>query len=101
MKVHVTDIYGITAKHYINAGEDGLEHFMNLINCVLSDVNNATVDELNVVLGLILYKGHKKDKNSDRSYRTISTCPFLSKAIGLYLRDLYQHHWDACTAPTK
>ena len=40
---------------------------MNLINCVLSDVNNATVDELNVVLGLILYKGHKKDKNSDRS----------------------------------
>ena len=101
MKVHVTDIYGITAKHYINAGEDGLEHFMNLINCVLSDVNNATVDELNVVLGLILYKGHKKDKNSDRSYRTISTCPFLAKAIDLYLRDLYQHHWDACTAPTQ
>ena len=60
------------------------------MNCVISDVNNATIEELNTALGLILYKGHKKDKNSDRSYRTISTCPFIAKAIDLYLRDLYQ-----------
>ena len=32
------------------------------MNCVISDVNNATIDELNTALGLILYKGHKKDK---------------------------------------
>ena len=101
MKAHVMDIYGVTAKHYVNAGQEGLEHFMNLINCVLTDVNNASVQELNLVLGLILYKGHKKDKNSHRSYRTISTCPFIAKAIDLYLRDLYQGQWDACTAPTQ
>ena len=101
MKAHVMDIYGVTAKHYLNAGQEGLEHFMNLINCVLTDVNNASVQELNLVLGLILYKGHKKDKNSHRSYRTISTCPFIAKAIDLYLRDLYQGQWDACTAPTQ
>ena len=101
LKAHVIDIYGITAKHYINAGDEGLEHFATLLNYVISDVNNATIEELNTALGLILYKGHKKDKNSDRSYRTISTCPFIAKAIDLYLRDLYQDSWDACTAPTQ
>ena len=101
LKTHVVDIFGITAAHYINAGDEGLAHFKTLINCVLSDVNNATTEELNLVLGLILFKGHGKDKTSDRSYRTISTCPLLSKAIDLYLRDLYQESWDACTAPTQ
>ena len=101
MKTHVTDIYGITALHYSNAGHEGLQHFACLLNCIVSDVKNGTIDELNLVLGLILYKGHRKDKNSDRSYRTISTCPFIAKALDLYLRDLYQDSWDDCTAATQ
>ena len=88
MKSHVIDIYSITAKHYSNAGDKGIEHFKALLNCVISDVNNATLEELNMALGVILYKGHRKDKNSDRSYRNISTCPFTAKAVDLYLRDL-------------
>ena len=101
MKKHVIDIYSISALHYCNAGDEGLVHFASLINSAISDVNNATIEELNLALGLILYKGHRKDKNSDRSYRTISTCPFIAKAIDLYLRDLYQDSWDACTASTQ
>ena len=54
-----------------------------------------------MVLGLIFYKGHNKPKTSDRSYRTISTCPLWAKAVDLYLRDLYHHHWDQCQAPTQ
>ena len=49
--------------------------------------NNASLEELNLADGLILYKGHSKDKTSDRAYRTNSSCPFLSKAIDLYLRE--------------
>ena len=101
MKNHVIDIYSITALHYSSAGDEGLIHFATLINCAVSDVDDATLNELNLALGLILYKGHRKDKNSDRSYHTISTCPFIAKAIDLYLRDLYQDTWDACTAPTQ
>ena len=56
---------------------------------------------MNRVLGIILYKGHDKDKTSSRSYRTISTCPVVAKAIDLYLRDLYHQLWDLKQAPTQ
>ena len=101
MKKHVIDIDGITTQHYINAGWEGLLHFASQLNCIISDVNNGTIDELNIALGLILYKNHKKNKNSDRSYRTISTCPVVAKALDLYIRDLYQHQWDAMTATSQ
>ena len=64
-------------------------------------MENATIVELNVAHGIILYKGHKKEKTSERSYRTISTCPFLSKAQDLYIRDLYQDKWNDCQASTQ
>ena len=60
MKTHVIDIYGITALHYLHAGDEGLEHFVALLNMFISEVNNATLDEVNRVLGIILYKGHSK-----------------------------------------
>ena len=101
LKAHVIDIHGITALHFINAGREGIEHFAYLLNCVIADVNNGKIEDLNQALGIILYKGHHKDKNSHRSYRTISTCPVTAKALDLYLRDLYQANWDACTAPTQ
>ena len=101
MKTHVTDIHGITPLHYLYAGEEGAQHYAALLNMFITDVNNATLDDLNTVLGLILYKGHNKDKSSDRSYRTISTCPFIAKSLDLYVRDLYQDLWDDCTATTQ
>ena len=56
---------------------------------------------MNTALGLILYKGHKKEKTSERSYRTISTCPFLAKSLDLYLRDLHVEKWNKCQASTQ
>ena len=91
IKRSVKDFHGITALHYLNAGEAGLDHFNLLLNGIIKDVNNASIQELNQVYGLILYKGHNKDKSSHRAYRTISTCPFLAKCLDLYLHDLYHH----------
>ena len=88
------DFYSISALHYINAGEEGISHFQALLNAIVEDVNNATVEELNTALGLILYKGHKKEK-------TISTCPFLAKSLDLYLRDLHLEKWNKCQASTQ
>ena len=101
IKKNVKDFYSITALHYTNAGEEGLTHFHYLLNAVIEDVNNAKLKELNIAIGLILHKGHNKEKTSDRSYRTISSCPFLSKSLDLYIRDLYIEQWDACQAVTQ
>ena len=101
LKKTVSDLYTITVMHYINAGQEGLDHYMSLLNNIIEDVNNATIDELNTTYGLILYKGHNKEKTSHRSYRTISTCPILAKGLDLYLRDMYREVWDAPSAPTQ
>ena len=101
LKKDVRDIHNITALHFLNAGDEGLRHFNAIINAILTSVNNASIDDLNRVLGIILYKGHDKDKTSSRSYRTISTCPVVAKAIDLYLRDLYHQLWDLKQAPTQ
>ena len=60
------------------------QHFQDILNTIIGDVNNATAEELNVAHGLILFKGHKKEKTSDRSYRTIISCSFLSKALDYF-----------------
>ena len=101
LKKNVKDFYSVTALHYLNAGDEGLAHFQELLNAIITEVDNATIVELNVAHGIILYKGHKKEKTSERSYRTISTCPFLSKALDLYIRDLYQDQWNDCQASTQ
>ena len=101
MRPNVKDFFSITAAHYINAGIEGINHFNFLLNCIIKDVNLATVDELNVIYALFLHKGHSKPKTSDRSYRTISTCPFLSKALDMYIHELYISDWNEKQAPTQ
>ena len=101
MKKNVSDYYSVTALHYLYAGQEGLLHYHHILNALISDVNNSAIEELNVAHGNILYKGHRKDKNSDRSYRTISSCPFLAKSIDYYLRSLYHTCWDNSQATTQ
>ena len=54
----------------------------------------AGIDELNTIYACVLYKGHKKDKTSDRSYRTISTCPLVAKGLNMYVRELSIEGWN-------
>ena len=61
----VNDINSITALHFINGGLAGYKHFNLLLNGIIADINNASLIELNSVHGLILYKGHVKEKSSD------------------------------------
>ena len=62
MKKSVNDFYSITTMHYINAGEQDLVHFNFLMNCNIDDVNNASIEALNAVYALLLYKGITKLK---------------------------------------
>ena len=101
LKKEVADVYGISSLHYLHAGDEGNRQFALLLNTILLNPENATIKELNTTHGLIIYKGGQKDKTSERSYRTISTCPIVAKALDLYLRDLYQEKWDRVTAPTQ
>ena len=101
MKYSVNDYYSITPAHYLNAGEEGLDHFNRMLNIIIDDVNNATIEELNACYALLLHKGHGKSRNIDTAYRTISTCPMLSRALDLYIRSLHKDKWNACQAKTQ
>ena len=101
VKKNVSDLYGITSLHFLNAGDEGCLHFNLLLNGIINDLRNASLHELNTVYGLFLYKGHEKDKTSHRSYRTISTCPLVAKCLDLYLRKLFSHIWDSEQAETQ
>ena len=101
IKPSVNDFFSLTAAHYQHLGEAGLDHLQFLINAAISDLNHLSVDELNMVWACVLYKGHGKDRTCDRSYRTISTCPLVTKAIDLYLSNLYSKMWRKATADTQ
>ena len=101
MKKSVIDHNSITPLHFINAGQSGLVHFNDLLNDLISNVNNVSVAELNTAHAIILYKGHQKDKSNARSYRNISTCPVLAKALDMYVRHLYGNLWLNRQASTQ
>ena len=72
-----------------------------LLNYFINDVNLTTIEEINVVYAIILFKGHGKDKAIDRSYRTISTCLVVAKVLDLYIRDLNISAWNLDKAETQ
>ena len=101
MKNDVTDLYSITPRHYLYAGPAGCHHFFLLLSSFLDDVKNTTIHEINASYAVVLFKGHGKDKTSSRSYRTISTCPLVAKALDLYIRDQYIKIWNENQAETQ
>ena len=80
---------------------EGLEHFHYLLNVIIDDINLASLEELNTIWACILHKGHGKNRELDRSYRTISTCPILAKALDYYAGMLYSEGWADVQAETQ
>ena len=101
LKAGVNDLYSITPNHFLYAGPAGLVHFNLLLNTYIIDVNSCSMEELNRVYALLLHKGHNKDRTVDTSYRTISTCPLLAKALDMVIRDLSIEYWDNNQAATQ
>ena len=97
----VNDYYNITAYHYIYAGDVGLIHYHLLLSSLIENVNSIEIDEINTVYAVVLFKGHGKDPTSDRSYRTISTCPLLAKSLDIYVRELNLDVWNEDQAETQ
>ena len=101
IRKNVNDFYSITALHYTNAGFAGYEHFNLILNAIISNINLAGLSELNTIYACVLYKGHAKDRTSERSYRTLSTCPLLAKGLDIYVRSLSVKDWNRQQAPTQ
>ena len=94
LKPSVNDFFSVTPNHYNFAGPAGWKHFHLLLNTLASCVNNTSISEINTAYACILFKGHNKDRTSDRSYRTISTCPVVAKALDLFIRDIFIDSWN-------
>ena len=101
VKPDVSDYYSITANHYLYAGDAGIVHFHLLIEALITDINNISIEEVNTVHATILFKGHSKDKSKASSYRTISCCPLTAKCLDIYVRDLNIKSWDRDQASTQ
>ena len=101
MKPSVHDLQGLTVNHFLYAGPTGWKHFHLLLINLINNINATSIEEINVVYAIVLLKGHKKDKNCDRSYRTISTCTVVAKGLDLYLRDLHKDSWNLVQAETQ
>ena len=101
LKPNVNDLNSITPAHYINAGIEGITHFQYLLNSVIDNINLSSLDELNSVWAIVLFKGHGKDRELDRSYRTISTCPVIAKALDQYIGNLFETGWAEAQAETQ
>ena len=97
----VSDFASITGYHYLYAGAEGILHLRDLLNVLIKNVNNMTVDGVNIASACILYKGHGKNRSNADSYRTISSCPLVSKALDTYLAQLYSSIWEKHQASTQ
>lgn len=71
------------------------------MNTIIQDINYAGVSELNSIFAIILYKGNGKNKNDAKSYRTISTCPLVAKALDFHVRSLSIDAWNKSQALTQ
>ena len=101
MKPDVLDFFSITPYHYLYAGPAGWRHFTLLLNALISDLSNIDICEVNRAFACILFKGHGRDKTSSRSYRTISSCPVIAKALDVMIRDRNIRQWNLYQAPTQ
>ena len=101
MRSSVMDYFSITSLHFIHLEEEGLLHFVLLLNSTINHINCASMAELNTIWAITLHKGHNKDPEIDRSWRTISCCPIIAKALDIYMVHLYDKEWTAVQAPTQ
>ena len=101
LRPDVLDIFSISARHFLNAGDEGITHFSFLLNAIIGDTNSFSSPGLNTAWAIVLHKGHSKPKDNSRSYRCISTCPLLGKALDLWVLDHNRASWAAVRAPTQ
>ena len=101
MKSSVNDVFSITSCHYLYAGSAGVSCFHFLNSSLIEDINNIKLKELNATHSCILSKGRLKNRNSERLYRTISTCPLLAKALDCHVRESELPNWIQAQPDTQ
>ena len=87
---HVADISSITPTHYLAAGIPGVTHFQALLNLLISNINLASLEEVNSAWAVMRHKGGSKPSHLAKSWRCISTCPLVAKAMDLYVYNLHK-----------
>ena len=94
MKPNVPDISSLTPNHFLLAGPVGWKLFALILNSIIVDISNSSIPQINLAYACVLHKGHNKDRTSSKSYRTISSCPVIAKALDMHVRDLHLKEWN-------
>ena len=101
LRPDVLDLNSTSARHYLAGGPSALKHFTSLLNLLIANVNLTSVKELNADWSIMLHKGHNKPCSLSRSWRCISTCPLVAKALDLHIANLHQENWSSSAAPNQ
>ena len=97
----MADIFSITPTHYLAVGVCGVTHFQALLNLLVTNVNLATLEEINLAWAVMRHKGGSKPQHLTKSWRCISTCPLVAKAMDLYVFGLHKEECEAVATPTQ
>ena len=68
---------------------------------LIDSVNLTSLPLLNSAWSVVLYKGHGKPKNSHRSYRCLSSCPFVIKCLDMWILKTREEKWASEKADTQ
>ena len=65
------DVYKLTVEHLRNAGDDTLLIILELLNCIIDNINVVSSHQLNTSLASVVHKGKNKSKFHHKSYRLV------------------------------
>ena len=79
----------------------GINCFKELLNLLIRNVALGNLLEINSVWSYMLYKDRSRPCDLGNSWRTISSCPLVSKAMDMYVITFHKPQWYASCAPTQ
>ena len=101
LRSSVIDYFSITSLYFLHLGQEGIQHFVFLLNAIIANINSSTIEELNTIWANVLCKGNSRDPLLDRSDRTISCYPIVAKVLDTYMVELYSGGWSDVQAATQ
>ena len=101
LKPDVRDLLSSTPNHYLKAGDVGVTHFAAIINLIVDNIKLASIAEFNSVWAILLHKGGHKPRHLSSSWRCISSCPLVAKALDLHVLSMHNDEWDEVQAPSQ
>ena len=80
------DVFMLTVEHLRSAGDETLIIILELLNCIIDNINVVSSPQLNTSVASVVYKGKDKPVSHHKSYRLVRVTPLFGRLIDEYMR---------------